>query len=224
MVISEETIWTSLMVLLARSQEFRCITIGHFRLGLFTPHTYSCNVGGMCMCAIIILLLYTNLGLKLRQKGKTAILKCFPYALFLTTQESFIPVDWQDFITQEEEGTENIRLHELIEEDQLTDILEDFEKGNTQAAVLINMTDTYELAEKFVSSVKEAPFTTVVVQRMDGVEIMKYLTHNEDIQACVVAESRMDGSQPPAVNEELEHDVEGTQGGNPPTQARTGKP
>lgn len=158
----------------------------------------SCNVSVQCCKRNIVCIL----GLKLRLKGETTILKCFPYALFPTMPES-VPVDWQNFSTKKEE-TDSILLHELAEEDQLADILDEFKQGYTKAAVLINMTDSYELEEKFVSSIKEVPFTTVTVQKTDGAEIMKlYLTCNEDLQASVMAENGVDEPELPAKTREF---------------------
>ena len=100
------------------------------------------------------------------------------------------PVDWWCLTTEEEKEVENIYLHELVEGHQLVNILARIK--HAKAAVLINTTNSYELAAEFVTGIKEVSFPVVIIKRTDGSEVLNYISQSNSIQACVEAYSGVD--------------------------------
>jgi hypothetical protein len=82
---------------------------------------------------------------------------------------------WWYLVTEEEE-TENIRLHQLVERQELPSLAE---FKHTKALILINTVDNYQLAGDIVSSAKEAPLPILVVKQSDGKAILGHLEFQE---------------------------------------------
>ena len=135
----------------------------------------------------------TVTGLKLKLQSQNTVLQSFSYALFPSMSQSS-PVGWQYLVTEDEEA-ENIRLHELVKGEGLGALLEGFKQSYAKAAVLVNMEDSYEVAEEFLSGVKEVLFPLVVVRKSDGEEIMRCLERHagDSVYARVDAENQVDG-------------------------------
>lgn len=107
--------------------------------------------------------------------------------------EKSSPVNWLYLVAQDEE-TQNIRVHQLEETDNLPELLDEFSTRNyAKAVVLINTEDNYVLGD-FVSHVKEVPVPTIIVTRSDGEAILKYVDqyNGEGIYAQVEAENQVD--------------------------------
>lgn len=132
-------------------------------------------------------------GLKLKLQNQNSVLQCFSYALFPSMGRS-TPVGWQYLVTEDEEA-ENIRLHELVKGEELATLLDGFKQSYAKAAVLINTEDSYEVAEGFVTGVKDIPFPLLVVRRSDGDEILRCLERHsgDSVYARVDAENQVDG-------------------------------
>ena len=99
--------------------------------------------------------------------------------------EKSLPVDWQCLLTNDSDS-DNIRLHELEQGHQLTDLLNGFK--NAKAAVLINTTDSYELPQDLMCE-KKLTFPVVIVKKTDGASIIK---HMKSVEACIEAENSVD--------------------------------
>ena len=126
------------------------------------------------------------------------------------------PIDWLCLTTEGEKEIENIYLHELAEGHQLVNILAGIR--HAKAAVLINTTNSYELAEEFVTGIEEVRFPVVIITRKDGSDVLNYTSCNTSILACLGAESDVDDIQPEQI--ELEH---ANAQNFPSNQAKTGE-
>lgn len=128
-----------------------------------------------------------HLGLILKLESQSSPLQLYSYARFPGVKQ-FWSVGWYLLATEDEEMG-NIRLHELVKGQPFADLLVKLDHTLTKALVLINTEDNYEVAEEFVSGVREVPFPLLVVKRADGKEILRCLEHynvREFIHATVV--------------------------------------
>ena len=131
----------------------------------------------------------------MKLQSQNTVLQSFSYAVFPSMSQSS-PVGWQYLVTKDKEA-ENIRLHELVKGEELGALLEGFKQSYAKATVLVNTEDSYEVAEGFVSGVKEVPFPLVVVRKSDGEEIMRCLERHtgDNVYARVDAENQNEPSQ-----------------------------
>lgn len=146
---------------------------------------------------ILLHTLHTSIGLKLRLESQSCLLQSYSYALFPGMKQS-IPVSWRYLVT-EDEGMENIRLHELVEGQKLASLLKEFNYFYIKAVVLVNTEDHYELAAEFVTGVKEVPVPLLVVKRTDGEDILRCLESHtrEFVFVMVDAENQVSDKNPP---------------------------
>ena len=94
----------------------------------------------------------------------------YSYALFPGTKPPLLKGWW--YLVTENEETENIRLYQLVEGQDLSSLFDGFKYA--KAVVLVNTEDHYELSRCFVSSVQEVSFPLLVVKKTDGEEILKH--------------------------------------------------
>ena len=123
----------------------------------------------------------------MKRENDLTPLKSFDYVLFPGMKLS-LPVEWT-YLTTEKVESENIRCHKLQAGDHLTDLLEEFGQSYAKAVVLINTEDSYQLAEEFISSVKESNFPIVIIKKSDGDDILYYINGFEQLFAQVNKES-----------------------------------
>ena len=130
-------------------------------------------------------------GLKLTTRNQE---RSFSYALFPTIKQSK-PITRLDFIVGRKYVTvKNIRLHELVSAQDIPLPLEHYREYLTEAVVLINTVESYELPSEFVSNVRDIPLHVIVIKRSDGEAILDLLSRNrqERIFAQVLVESGVD--------------------------------
>ena len=142
-------------------------------------------------------------GLKVKLKHQTTPWS-FSYALLPGMKPPSLKGWW--YLVTEDEETENIRLHQLVEGQELSSLFDRFKYS--KAVVLVNTEDHYELSRCFVSSVQEVSLPLLVVKKADGEKIMKHFEFltGQGIYACVnqVAEVNTQDTVSARVDEALE--------------------
>ncbi len=132
-------------------------------------------------------------GLKLRVQDK--IMGLFSYATFPVHERS-TPVDWKLLETEDIQG-EHIRCHQLLGNELLPDLFEQYRKSDTKAVILVNSVDTYRLSDDLLVGVEKPHLPVVILTKQDGTLVLECLDEtkevDEDVYAKIDVETDVDG-------------------------------
>ena len=136
---------------------------------------YIINVNNIVLCC------QSTVGLHVRV-GLSGSEQCFEYGLG-PFQQAVHSQDWTS-LTSTEATYPHIRLHQLREEDSLSNFLSTMASiPATMAVILVNSEDSYTLSSKFHSEEQTPPVPMLVVTKETGKKILHLVEdHPRDVQ------------------------------------------
>ena len=116
----------------------------------------------------------------------------FTYTLSPLTNK-LAPLDWKLLVTTEDMESQNIRCHELKLQDNLPELIADFQKAHAVAVVLINTSDNYFLHPSFVTETQKSDFPVVLLTKSDGMALLRKVEqYEENVFAKISVDSVVD--------------------------------
>ena len=116
----------------------------------------------------------------------------FTYTLSPLTSK-LAPLDWKLLVTTEEMESQNIRCHELKPQDNLPELIADFQKAHAVAVVLINTSDNYFLHPSFVTEMQKSNFPVLLLTKSDGMALLRKVEqYEENVFAKISVDSVVD--------------------------------
>ena len=134
---------------------------------------YSYSIGAHSIPAMYI-------GLKLRC-GRD--MKSFSYTNFEFTS---VTINWM-YMATDNVDRDNIRVHQLKAEDDISNILNSYEPNYTKAVVFISFEDHFKPPCNLLVNTMEAPYPLLMVKKSDGEEILAFMNKGEDTYGCIDA-------------------------------------
>ena len=102
----------------------------------------------------------------------------FTYALTPLT-DKLAPVDWKVLVHKQSMEGQHIRCHELNKEDNIANLIADFQNAYALAVVLINISDDYSLPPSFQMKTQISHIPVLLLKKCDGREMLNHLYSKE---------------------------------------------
>ena len=131
-------------------------------------------------------------GLQLRMHGQELPFASFTYALPPTVEKPS-PVDWK-ILVSEDVQSQHIRCHELRPEDNLPQLVAQYQQAYAVATVVINSEDSHTLNPSYLQGVSLGSYPILVLTQQDGRQLLKLLDQygEQEVEGRVDVESMVD--------------------------------
>lgn len=106
--------------------------------------------------------------------------------------DKLTPVDW-NLLVAEDVQSQHIRCHKLQMGDNLSDLIDTFQKAHAVAVVLINTSESDILDPSFIKGTKKSHFPVLILKQSCGNELLKKVKQcKENVFAKITVESFVD--------------------------------
>lgn len=107
--------------------------------------------------------------------------------------DKLTPVDWKLLVAEDDVQSQHIRCHKLQMGDNLSDLIDTFQKAHAVAVVLINTSESNILDPSFIKGTKKSHFPVLILEQSCGNELLKKVEQcKENVFAKITVESFVD--------------------------------